>query len=390
MAVIETFLLNQLAASIEEAKSSTNFISKLFQLHEDCSQLKDLIEKKSPKTGAAFDSIRKEKLYYLNNVMAEWRMILKNNHHLTPETLRSVNNLRLSLKEIRKELQGVSHEKADSAQGGAQLNLDLDIYRWSSKSIDPKKIYGIEDKSMIMERMLVRTEHKNGLKMIGIVGMSGVGKTTLCQVSFNNQEVKKHFLPRIWVCLSKQPKDDTDYQKEVVKRILMCIGFEDEIIDKLGLEGGLVALRQQLKGKRFLIVFDDVWNLDERFQKFSSLLNHDENKQDQLAYGLPKGHGGTVIVTSRSRKLAENMVGGENLHTLLPLTDDDSCWEIFMDAVEKNGTELPEDMKKLKDMIVKKCAGLPLVAKMMGQIVHEKLQNQRENRQNQTQPQQEA
>ncbi|KAI3456360.1 hypothetical protein Pfo_013023 [Paulownia fortunei] len=392
MAVIETFLLNQLAVAIEETKSSSNFLSKLFHLHEDCSELKALIEKQAPKTGAPFDSIRKEKLYYLNNVMAEWQMLLKKHHHLTPETLRLVNNLRGSLKQIRKELQGVSPEKADSGQGGTQLSLptkDLEIYRWSSRSVDPTKIYGIEDKALIMERLLVRIESKNGFKAIGIVGMAGVGKTALCQVAFNNQEVKKHFLPKIWVCLSKQPKDDTDYQKEVVKRILMCLGFEDKIIDKVGQEGGLCrllfTLRQQLKGKRYLIVLDDVWNLEEGVQNFCSLLTQDENKQDQLAYGLPKGHGGTVIVTSRSGKMAENMVGEKNLHSLLPLADKESCWKIFTDAVEKDGIALPEDMEKLKYMIVNKCAGLPLVTKMMGQIVHEKLQDQRENPQNQTQ-----
>ncbi|KAA8519905.1 hypothetical protein F0562_014185 [Nyssa sinensis] len=92
--------------------------------------------------------------------------------------------------------------------------------------------------------------------------------------------------------------------------------------------------------------------------------------------GLPKGHGGTVIVTSRSEEVAKNMVGEENLIRLRPVRDQESCWLIFKDTVEKDGTQFPSDLKYLQAEIVKKCAGLPLAAKMMGQIKHEQLQQE--------------
>lgn len=52
-----------------------------------------------------------------------------------------------------------------------------------------------------------------------------------------------------------------------------------------------------------------------------------------LAFGLPKGYGGAVIVNGWSDKLVEKMVGKENLHHLLPLTDED-CWAVFKKEAE--------------------------------------------------------
>ncbi|PIN12536.1 hypothetical protein CDL12_14852 [Handroanthus impetiginosus] len=400
MAEIEEFLLGQFDDAIKKLESSIKKhtdLLKLFNLPSKCRELKDLIEKKAPKTRASLDWVRREKLYCLNTVMPELQMLLTEHHHSTPEILRSAMNLHQRLNQIKKELQGDENaelqgdEKAESVKDGkdSTLRKDSETYRWSSPSVDPTKIHGIEDKVLMMERLLVRKETKNGFRAIGIVGVAGVGKTALCKMAFNNQEVKNHFLPRIWVCLSKQPKEDTDYQKEVVKRILMCLGLEDEIIDKLkqgGLRKLLFALRQRLKGKRYLIVLDDVWNLDEKVQKFCSLSTPDDKiGPEQLAYGLPKGHGGTVIVTSRSREIAEDMVGKKNLHTLLPLANKESCWEIFCDAVKKDGIVPPKELEMIKVEILENCAGLPLVARMMGQIVHEKLQSPGENNQNQTQ-----
>ncbi|PIN18560.1 hypothetical protein CDL12_08749 [Handroanthus impetiginosus] len=397
MAEIEQFLLGQFEDAIKTLESSTSDLLKVFTLPKRCKELKDLLVKKAPETRASLDWVRREKLYCINTVMGELQMLLTEPHHSTTEILRSARNLCQRLNQISKELQAdkkaelQGEEKAASVEDGKDLPLkkDLETYRWSSPSVDPTKIHGIEDKVLMMERLLVRKETKNGFRAIGIVGVAGVGKTALCKMAFNNQEVKNNFLPRIWVCLSKQPKEDTDYQKEVVKRILMCLGLEDEIIDELK-QGGLrklpFALRQRLKGKRYLIVLDDVWNLDEEVQKFCALSTQDDKiGPEQLAYGLPKGHGGTVIVTSRSRKIAEDMVGKKNLRELLPLANKESCWEIFCDAVKKDEIEPPEELGMIKDDILKNCAGLPLVARMMGQIVHEKLLEEREKNANQTQ-----
>ncbi|CAK9176780.1 unnamed protein product [Ilex paraguariensis] len=174
--------------------------------------------------------------------------------------------------------------------------------------------------------------------------------------------------------MSKQPDEDSDNRKEIVRRMLTAIGVEEEIIDSAdntpGPAGLLSALRLQLMGKRYLIVLDDAWNSDDFYQQLNSRSTQARNVIENLACSLPKGYGGAVIVTSRSEELVKKMVGEENLHRLPP-TDTESCWKIFKDSVQEDGKQFPQYLEELKYEIVSKCSGLPLAAKVLGQIVNE-------------------
>ncbi|GAB4857007.1 hypothetical protein Ancab_014919 [Ancistrocladus abbreviatus] len=131
--------------------------------------------------------------------------------------------------------------------------------------------------------------------------------------------------------------------------------------------GGLLwALHRKLTGKKYLIVLDGVFNsfddpwfgiLGSRFEKGATATHKWE---DRLGFGFPKGEEGAVIVTGRSEKAVKNMVGEENCYRLLPLKDIKSCWQIYKEAAEEDGD--------LKQLVFKKYEGLPLAAKMMGQI----------------------
>lgn len=378
--IVEKFLIEQLDRDIDKASKKNLSNCKMFSVHDECLKLKKLIEEKKSKTGASLKHTRREKLYYLLNVMTEWLQLLEKPHLVTPAAVTSTEELRGRLKQIEKDLK--EPLKGESEGGGNQqwpkddgAAAAQDIYRWSSHAVDITKIHGFKDKRMIMERLLL----KEGSKAIGIVGVAGVGKTALCQVAFNDQEVQKHFLLRIWLCLSRQQKlhSDNDAVQFFVKRILSCLGFEDDVIQKVG-RGGLaklqVALQQQLKRGEYFIVLDDVWKIEEgeKVEEDDQKMGEAVKKlfcfliQDPSQYG--SRHGGTVIVTSRSGKLEET-VRPKNLYRLklLPLADEESCWEIFSDAVVKDEIE---ELKKLKCEIVGNCQGLPLMAKMLGQICH--------------------
>ncbi|KAI7986871.1 Protein argonaute 1C [Camellia lanceoleosa] len=95
---------------------------------------------------------------------------------------------------------------------------------------------------------------------------------------------------------------------------------------------------------------------------------------EKLGFGLPKGFGGAVIVTSRAEEVAKEMVGEENLHRHEQILDQENCWKIFKDFVDRDGEQFSGQLEKtLKDKMTVKCAGLPLAAKLMGQIAHEQL-----------------
>ncbi|KAH7859039.1 hypothetical protein Vadar_030724 [Vaccinium darrowii] len=384
---IEKFLVEKLKEVLDdlETKAHQHLPAKIAQLSSKFRNLKEIVEGRNRTT---IDL--REKLYTLKNLLSEWQMHLKKTKHTYSwKSLSFVLNFKQNLDQITEELRVQAQNTPPPEKTGQTTRLtgetlqttpptgDTDQgYRWSDRLVDEKKVYGIDDKALSLQKSLVLHNNSNDRRfsMIGIVGMRGVGKTTLAQVVFNKPEVKNHFLPRIWVCASKQPRDHSDHRYEIVKRMLECLGVEETTIksvnDEHELKGLLFALRLQLTGKRYLIVLDDVWREEAQYQDFCSSLEKDENQcVEKLAYGLPKGYGGAVIVTSRSEEIVKKMVG-ENSHRVSPLKDPDCIWNIFIDSADENNTQL-EVLKELKEKIIEKCAWLPLAAKMMGQIARE-------------------
>ncbi|BFG38271.1 hypothetical protein CerSpe_245440 [Prunus speciosa] len=323
----------------------------------------------------SISKIPRDKLYYLNNVFTECQMLTKKHGFNSPEELLTINRIRRELNKIKREL------KATKVQpnNGVSSSQDTQISRWTTRVVDDSKVYGFDDNVVSMEKLLLEKESHDRFKAVGIVGREGIGKTTLCQLIFNKPEVKNNFLPRIWVCMARHPDDDDDPKLAIVKRMLVQLGVEKKMVnfifyEKRGLEGLLCALHLQLVGKRYLIVLDDARETDTWYRKLDSCLTSDKKWDDGFAFGLPKGNGGRVIVTSRNEELAKMMVGEENIHRLSPLSDPESCWKIFKDAVENDLIlSNPPNLEDLKLEINQKCGGLPLAAKMMGQAMREQL-----------------
>ncbi|XP_039120682.1 putative disease resistance protein RGA4 [Dioscorea cayenensis subsp. rotundata] len=109
-----------------------------------------------------------------------------------------------------------------------------------------------EDKEKMVE-ILIHDHFEEKVAVVSIVGMGGLGKTTLAQLVYGDKNVERHFQMRIWVCVS----DDFDVAK--LARDIVLTASEKSYVDT-NMELLQRDLRKVLGYKRYLLVLDDVWN----------------------------------------------------------------------------------------------------------------------------------
>ncbi|KAJ9136255.1 hypothetical protein P3X46_033347 [Hevea brasiliensis] len=372
---IEKYLLKKLGEGLESPK---------VPLAKEFEDLKELLSTKLDSCSSSDVPVLRAYLYSLNDVFSECQALSGKNTLLSP----TVFKIKQNLSKIKAEIENIKpsddnnpNGSLDTPQNNGQLQASLsdarEFHRLSSRSEAPPKVYGFDDEITHLEKLLVRRGSIDYFKTVGIVGMRGAGKTTLCQLILTKPEVKNHFVPRIWVHMStKDNEEDNDPKIAIVKRMLNSLGVEGEmlktILDEHGLAGLLCALHVELMRKRHLIVLDDAQDTGDWYSNLNASLPRHVKWEQHLAYGLPKGYGGTVIVTSRNEEVMKMMVGEENIYRLLPLSNKDLCWDIFRDEVEQERKPFqPRNEEELKREVIQKCAGVPLAAKMMGKIMRE-------------------
>ncbi|XP_010670804.2 putative disease resistance protein RGA3 [Beta vulgaris subsp. vulgaris] len=192
----------------------------------------------------------------------------------------------------------------------------------------------------------------NHVSVIPIVGIGGLGKTTLAQLVFNDENVQKHFEFKCWACIS-----EISSSEELVRKILRSVSNDD--FHHVNMEQLQIQLQRMIHNKRYLLVLDDIWDEDrERWLHLKRLLYS----------GKP---GSKIIVTSRSRVVAINM-GTVEPYELKGLSEDQS-WELFKSLAFKEGEE--ERNQKLASIgreIVDKCANVPLAIRTIAGLLYSK------------------
>ncbi|XP_058108875.1 putative disease resistance protein RGA3 [Magnolia sinica] len=263
------------------------------------------------------------------------------------------------IKEVRGRLHDIAEEKnqlglrADSGEGervvSELIRRGENRKRETSSLINPPSVIGREgDKTKVIGLLL--QEVTEVPFVISIVGMGGLGKTTLAQLIYNDEKVKGHFDMRMWVCVS----EDFDV-RQITKSIIKSADGSN--CDHLDLDPLQHLLRGMLQAKRFLLVLDDVWSKDsEKWEKLRL----------PFQAGAP---GSQIIVTTRIEDVARMMGSTDHMHKLAVLSDED-CWLLFRSkALEHRSEEESSELEEIGRQIVKKCGGVPLAAKTIGSVM---------------------
>ncbi|KAF5945454.1 hypothetical protein HYC85_015682 [Camellia sinensis] len=174
---------------------------------------------------------------------------------------------------------------------------------------------GFDDEALTIKELLAGG--KKQLQMISIFGMPGLGKTTLARKLYNDPYITHYFHIRAWTYASQLPS-----KTEMLLDILCSVNvvFTDEIENTTNEKLG-EKFYTQFKGKRYLIVIDDIWDI---------------GAWDDLKMYFPKDNNRSrVMFTSRLKELSTHASPNCHPHCLCFLTEEES-WALLQRKVFQN------------------------------------------------------
>ncbi|KAG6386533.1 hypothetical protein SASPL_151699 [Salvia splendens] len=235
--------------------------------------------------------------------------------------------------------------KENKLTGNQQLHTDVDVdVPVSVSSIIDHEIVGLEDEvEMLRQRLL---DPDSGLKVICIVGMAGIGKTTLAKEVCKDTYIEDKFELRLVVTIGE------DYQlKELLLAILSQVlkaseVKKEETVHELG-----NRLKASLSRRTYLVVLDDLWDM---------------GAWNQLHPYFPdEGNGSRIVFTTRMTNV-DRVVHRKYIFQKRLLSDQES-WELFCKTAFSD--KCPSELEEIGKTIARNMGGLPLALVEIGKHV---------------------
>ena len=253
------------------------------------------------------------------------------------------------LKIVRAKLDAIANKKNmfDLTPRAGDIAADTYDWRLTNSLVNESEICGRRKEKEELLNILLSND--DDLPIYAIWGMGGLGKTTLAQLVYNEERVIQQFGLRIWVCVS------TDFDLRRLTRAIMET-IDGASCDLQELDPLLQRLLQKLTGKKFLLVLDDVW--EDYTDRWSKL-------KEVLGCGAK---GSAIIVTTRNDMVARRMAA-TLVQPMGRLSEEDSLHLFQQLAFGMRRKEEWVHLEAIGVSIVKKCGGVPLAIKALGNLM---------------------
>lgn len=299
----------------------------------------------SPGTGSGFT-------HYLRN---SYRSIRK---------LRARHRLAVQLQSIKTRVRAISERRNAFSLNRIDMpsTSSATVEKWHAPRLaalylDEADVVGIENPKHQLVSWLVEGEEK--LSSISVVGMGGLGKTTLVKKVYDSHPIRRSFDAHSWVTVSKSFAS-TELLRVALQGFLVTAN--EPVPDNMQSMTDLQLidfLRNYLQRRRYVIVLDDVWNV---------------YAWETIRYAFPDCNcGSRIIFTTRLSNFAESIENTSHVYELQALPENEA-WTLFcMKAFRgEHKAVCPPELEEMSRNILRKCEGLPLAIVAIGGLLSKK------------------
>ncbi|XP_058114369.1 putative disease resistance protein At1g50180 [Magnolia sinica] len=264
-----------------------------------------------------------------------------------------INNKFRVISESRSALRikDISQEAAGTSSAGPSLQE----WRLTSPLSQEPDFVGFENDLEILVDRLTNGELRR--RVVSVVGMGGLGKTTLTKKVYNDSRVKAHFQSFAWISVS-QEFGLRDLLLDFINCYMELSKEELKRVKKMNVSQLRNKISEYLEGKKYLMVVDDIWS---------------NEAWDALKDAFPDvSNGSRIMLTTRNKDTALHADAASRPHHLRFLNNEES-WKLFCKKVFLGGDgSCPQQFETLGREIVENCYGLPLAIIVIGGLLSRK------------------
>lgn len=284
-----------------------------------------------------------------------------------PKSIVSWHAIANQLKGIETSLQKISDMRSrydikfQSENSSNIVSKRQELTASSSYRIDQDELVGIEEESEKLI-MWLKDDETVDRPTITVWGMGGLGKTSLVKSVLNSREVKEHFDCYMWISVSQKYEVD-DILKKIIKDALVSMHGTPVDTESMVHPNLVQKARKTLDGKKYLIIFDDVWRRDVCIYFRDTFVDN--------------CNGSKIVITTRIEEVAASC-GGRYVLKLKSLCEEEA-WDLFCRrAFKYEERRCPEAVEKWARKIVSKCQGLPLALVAIGSLMSDRAKTETE------------